>query len=301
MKSKKNIKNMLIASIAAVFMLTGCNNIGYINMSQNAKDVMNQDVQQKAIYNVKDEQSQISKGTVSAPVKISYKTYTQSIKDEIDESLLLEYKIIRPEISNPDNDDNIMAINKYYKKQTDDFINSIITEELEIAKSDRESARVNGYTYRPYSYGINIEICYNGNNLLSVLSKEYRYTGGAHPMSIWHSATFDLKTGKKLSLSDIFGVSKEEALEKVYETVLSKIEKAKGTEEFFYFENYKEDIYKYYSEDDFILTGDGITFYYQLYAIAPYAAGFPIFNLPLSQAGPLAIDIPPLPSKKIEN
>src|SRR5690606_5579807 len=93
--------------------------------------------------------------------------------------------------------------------------------------------------------------------------------------------TFDVRTGEMLTLSDIFGLSDEEALKKVYQLVISQIEEAKDKEGI-YFDNYRENV-KSYSETDFLLGPNGIIFYYQLYTIAPYAAGIPTFELPYDE------------------
>jgi hypothetical protein len=119
---------------------------------------------------------------------------------------------------------------------------------------------------------------------------EYENTGGAHPNSYWSSETFDVKTGKTLALSDIFGLSQEESLEKVYEIVISQIEASKEKDNY-YFEDYEENVKNYYSENDFILSPEGIIFYFQHYAIAPYAAGIPTFELPYEDAEDLSIEI----------
>jgi len=57
---------------------------------------------------------------------------------------------------------------------------------------------------------------------------------------------------------------------------------------------------KNYSENDFVLGPNGIIFYYQLYTIAPYAAGIPTFELPYHEAGNLAVNIPPIKSNELE-
>lgn len=116
-------------------------------------------------------------------------------------------------------------------------------------------------------------------------------------MSYWSSETFDVRTGEMLTLSDIFGLSDEEALEKVYQLVISQIEEAKDKEGI-YFDNYRENV-KSYSETDFLLGPNGIIFYYQLYTIAPYAAGIPTFELPYDETE-LAIGILPAKPNDLE-
>jgi len=236
----------------------------------------------------------------AAPVQISYRVYTETFRDDEDGSVLFDLKITYPEIKNPDNDSGIAAINEYYGIQFDHYISTIISEGRERAEADKEFAESSGSEFHPHAYECFPQITYNGSNLLSVLNTQYEYTGGAHPNSFRRSETFDVKTGKKLALNDILGGSKDEALEKVYQTVLMHIQEKEGKDDFFFFENYRDDLREYYAEDDFVLTENSIMFYYQLYAIAPYAAGFPEFELPFDEAGPLALNIPELPANQLE-
>ena len=46
-----------------------------------------------------------------------------------------------------------------------------------------------------------------------------------------------------------------------------------------YFEGWRDNMMDYWQPDDFLITDDGITIFLQEYAIAPYAAGMPRFDL----------------------
>jgi len=236
----------------------------------------------------------------TSPVKLSYKVHSQTLKDD-DGFDLVYIKITYPVIDNPNNGVGIAAINEYYKVQSDQFVTNILSEGKAGAIEEKKFSKESGYDFYPFAHDKNTDIYYNGNNLLSVLHLEYENTGGAHPYSHWASETFDVKTGKKLTLSDIFGVSTEKALEKVYEVVFAQIDKIKDTDDFFYNENYKEDVKNNYSMENFVLDHEGIIFYYEPYAIAPYAAGIPAFKLPYDKAGTLAVKIPPLKSSGLQN
>ena len=236
-----------------------------------------------------------------SPIQISHKVYAETLRDDEDGTILLELKITYPEIKNPGNDSSISKINEYYEVQLDDFITNIISEGLAIAREDKEFAKSAEYEFRPHEYNRSFSIRYNGNNLLSVLSLQYQNTGGAHPNSFWCSETFNVSTGKKLTLPDILGGSREDALNMVYETVLAQIKETEGTDKFIFFEDCKNNARNYYSEDDFVLTENSFMFYYQLYTLAPYAVGFPVFEIPFAKLDPLAMNIPVLPVDKLEN
>ncbi len=233
-------------------------------------------------------------------VKVLHKVHSEIFKDENDGTVLLEAKITVPELANPNNDNAINTINQYYQAQIDSFMNSIREEELEIARADKEFALNNGYPVRTHSIETSFEVAYSGNNLLSILNTRYAYTGGAHPNYIRKAETFDLTTGKQLSLTDILGIDQKGALEKAYATAISQIKAIEGTEEFPYFDDYPESLREYYSADDFVLRENALVFYYQLYVIAPYVFGFPEFELPYSELGDSAIKINPIPANQLE-
>lgn len=237
------------------------------------------------------------------PLNISYKVYRETFRDD-DGTDLVDFKLTYPYIDNPDNAQGITAINEYYETQLDHFITTVIPEGKKAAMEFKKVAQENGFDFYPLAFEREPSIYYNGNNLLSVLNLDFENTGGAHPNSYWSSETFDVETGKMLTLSDIFGVSKEEVLEKVYEIVINQIEQAKSKdnygEDVYYFDEYEENAKNYYSENDFVLGPKGIIFYYQLYTLAPYAAGFPTFELPYDEAGDLAIEILPPNSNEDE-
>lgn len=308
MRSKSFVQTLGVLLIALAVTLTGCGGRQVSDASTDASGATGQGQSQKASNMQTQEQTKIEtsagssaqKVQDSAPVKISFKVYSETVMDENDGSDLVELKITYPEIDNPDNEGGISAINEYYKKQFADFTAGVLDEGVKNAAADKESSKSGGYQFHPHAYERIASISYNGSGLLSVLSLQYENTGGAHTNSFWLSETFDVKTGKKLSLADIFGISKEKALEKVYETVLSQIKETEGTDKFVYNESYKDDVRKNFSEGDFVLTNGSIMFYYQLYAIAPYAAGFRSFNLPLEEAGSLAVNIPALKSNETE-
>ncbi|EGW35933.1 DUF3298 and DUF4163 domain-containing protein [Desulfosporosinus sp. OT] len=270
--------NILVVLVTFGLMLTGCGT-----------------PQKEQTQNIAAE----NKNTGS--VAIERKVHSETLRDDRDGTALLDLKITYPQIKNPKNLGSITKINEYYGKQLDDFMSDILAQGLEIAREDKEAAQSGGYEFRPHAYERSAEVYYNGHNLLSILSLQYENTGGAHPNSVWLSETFDVKTGKKLALNDILGGSREEALTRVYQTVLDKIKATEGTDDFVYQDGYSENIRKNYAEDDFILTDNSVTFYYQPYAIAAYAAGFPLFELPYNQIKTPGLTISELPKNQLEN
>ena len=275
----------LIAMLLLTVLLSGCSNSNFNDISPSENSLHKPSTDSLTA----DESSSLN---------IYYKVYSDTVKD-VDGTLLVKFRFTYPYIDNPNNHEGIAVINNYYQTQLEQFIKTVVPEGKKAALELKKAAENNGFDFHNLYYEREASICYNGNHLLSVLNISYEYTGGAHPTNYWSSETFDVKTGRMLSLSDIFGLSKEEVLEKVYETVISQIEST-TEEDYYYFENYEENVKNHYSENDFILGPNGIIFYYQLYTIAPYVAGIPTFELPYDKAGDLAIQILPLESNELE-
>lgn len=219
--------------------------------------------------------------------QIAYRVHSETFYDDSGVALF-EYKITQPEVTIPGQESAADAINRYYEHQLEESY--ALTEGLENARIDQESAREGGYEFIAHVYECTPEVYYNDNNRLSVLNIHYVNSGGAHPYVYYSSETFDLLTGERLTLTDILGAGDEEVREKVYQTALAQIEAKAGTDDFIYYEDYAVTLRDYYDADNFFLYGSNLVFYYQPYTIAPYAAGLPMFTLDLAEVGLPALD-----------
>lgn len=127
---------------------------------------------------------------------------------------------------------------------------------------------------------------------LSKVSSEY--SGGAHGISTFEDYVFDLKSKKRIGLKDIVVTGKMNALKdelwKQYEYWCQE----KDMEPYISKEDFKV------SENFYINQSGGITFDFQLYELAPYAAG-PV-SLELSDTDQLIKSdfLPPMPVLKTE-
>lgn len=125
-------------------------------------------------------------------------------------------------------------------------------------------------------------VTYNKGVYTSVLFQTVQDTGGAHPMTVRNSAVYDMQTGKALALTDLLKGDQQAIDQLILDGFSAQI---KAQPEAFFpdvADTLKQAVanhtYSYY------LSEDGLTFYFQLYQIAPYAAGFSQYTLPFSQA-----------------
>ncbi|MGI6005326.1 MAG: DUF3298 and DUF4163 domain-containing protein [Christensenellales bacterium] len=214
------------------------------------------------------------------PLRFSYEVYLQTIYDDNDGGVLVDAKMTYPQFENPKNEAGITAINTYYRRQLEDFIHNIRIEAVPNAQENKAEAQKLGFEFRPHAFDRSTSIEYNQNGLVSVLNEQYENTGGAHPMTIWMAETFDVETGKKLTLADLFNTDMETALEKVYASVSEQVAQLQADGSIFFNDSVKQDIRENYSPDDFYIRGGDLVVFYQLYAIAPYAVGIQSFVVP---------------------
>ncbi len=106
-------------------------------------------------------------------------------------------------------------------------------------------------------------------------------SGGAHVMEETHASNYDLRTGAKLTLDDVFTAEGKAALA---ETIRAAILRQKGlaTWEELVTRDCFNPATNVAATDNFILSATDITFVYNPYDIACYAAGATRVTLPLA-------------------
>lgn len=224
-----------------------------------------------------------TKSSLDFSVDVEYNTLEKVVKNDINKDII-NISITYPVIKNESNIEALDKINNYYIEFAQNYISDIESEEKEFAQEDFEAANDDNREFMPHEYASTVEIKYQGR-LLSFLNIQYMNTWGAHPNSIQKSDTFDLTTGNKLTLEDVMGKSEDEVKKEILEKVISEIKKVEGTDEFYYYETYKDDIESTFNPEDYFLTNDGLCVFYQQYSIAPYVVGFPTFILSNEELG----------------
>lgn len=119
------------------------------------------------------------------------------------------------------------------------------------------------------------EVKKNTSNIISILVKYYKYSGGAHGYYEYIPYNFDLRSGKNLTLKEIFkqGVDYKIIINNEIEKQIKELgKKEKDLDKVYDFYGIKEN-QKFYLEDG------NIVIYFDLYDIAPYAAGIPEFPI----------------------
>jgi hypothetical protein len=128
----------------------------------------------------------------------------------------------------------------------------------------------------PYEYDANYIVSYNQNGVLSLVTEQYAYTGGAHGITLRQAYTFSLKDGKTLLLGDLFGANP--SYKKQLNAKLTKLLKADG--------GYLGGFTGLNTEKYFYLKEGKVVLFFQLYEYTAYAAGFPEYTFSFKELLP---------------
>ena len=183
----------------------------------------------------------------------------------------------------------IAEINRYYSK--DEYLFDHFGFAGMVDDEDMPSDTMKG---RGSNHHFSAYYCFTAQkgNLISFMA----YTDGGAGGIAWNGMrgdTFDLTTGKRLSLSDLFCVSEEEYLEVVYNLIAeqasvnineSMIRNSAGP--YWFSDAYSEDgmnRIKTLGMNDFYLAEDALVFFYPKYQLAAGGAGGQEFSIPYDQ------------------
>lgn len=164
---------------------------------------------------------------------------------------------------------------------TDSKVEASINDKLKtafIGSGNYVPEKTDGYYTYDNTYSFEAE---QNKNLLIVMKDGYEYAlGAAHGMPIKVYYKIDLTTGKFYTLQDLFKKDSK-FIDRINSIIKKQIEDKKSKDS-----NYMifADSFKSISDDQgFTVTKDGLEIYFNPYDIAPYAAGFPTFDIPYSE------------------
>lgn len=181
-----------------------------------------------------------------------------------------------PEVTGIDNDEVQKAINEVLRSDVDQFREEI-EKSLRERSEDSQSQGPNKISI-DYQYSSSFIVTYNKDGILSLLTQQHVYTGGAHGMPYRKAYTFSLSDGSQMSLEDLFGPG-EHDLSPLNEQIKA---------DFLKLPDYFGGFVALGSQPDFYLQQgeEALKVFFQVYEFTPYAAGFPEFPFPLKAIFP---------------
>lgn len=200
---------------------------------------------------------------------IQYETITLKDSLSYENKKVVEYKVEYPKFSGDLG--CLEKINQYYEEKANAYVKHVRTDlyESEIEQYQNELPQA-----RPTFEAIStFKVTNTTEDILSLYTDSYEYTGGAHGNTTRDSQNWNLKNCKCLSLEEVFTGDPN-----YKNTILSTIEKdmSKDKEKYFQEDNLAENTF---NPNNFYMTPKGIVIYYQEYDIAPYVAGIVEFKI----------------------
>lgn len=202
------------------------------------------------------------------PVKVSKKIVEEKVTAK-DGTEILNISVAYPEISG--NLREIIIFNDYYQSNAERTVKEMKKEYSKAAEEFYENFGSQDFT--GFSIEVTYDVTYNKNNLLCVKTHSYQFTGGAHGNYTDNAIIWDLSEGLEKTLEELARNS-DHIMEQAEKAFRDKIN-ADPQGFLISADELKISDAKYY------LTNDGVTFFYDPYVIAPYAAGTIEVNIPL--------------------
>ena len=180
-------------------------------------------------------------------------TTKNSVSDSINKAI---FKAVRNGVYTGENPKEV----KNYADLTNSFISVFNSVKNELKQNEIPS----------WEASADVKISFQSRNILNVVVTHYLFTGGAHGYTALESLLFNPKTGKIISLNQIFSnVAKITSLAESKFRIQQKIEQNTSLTDSGYF--FEKNIFVL--PKNILFTQKGITLHYNQYEVASYANG----------------------------
>lgn len=191
-----------------------------------------------------------------------------------DNTVVLKYHIEYPTIYLNSYDIGVIKFNLFNQNEAMELKNrsenELYNEAVEVYKYNKE----NGYPLMQFEVYRNYEITLNTQNIVSLYTDEYIFTGGAHGNTLRKSQNWNIPSCKMIKLEELYPNNPYFMIE-ILKTINEQISKNS--------ENYFEDscmlVLETFNPESFYLTPTAIVIFFQQYDIAPYSSGIPTFKI----------------------
>lgn len=160
-------------------------------------------------------------------------------------------------------------------KSVEEAASAFLKEAGESQKSETEHAW-------PWESETKAQVLLDRPGIVTISIFSYAFTGGAHGMSVTSYLVYDTKTGKQLTLDDLFVRGYAKSLDRLIDQRFRQMRGLRPTEPL---NDQKGGLFedKILHNSNFAITGSGVRFLYNQYDIAPYAAGQIEIDLPFDE------------------
>jgi hypothetical protein len=213
--------------------------------------------------------------TPEIPISELYKADTIKSKDG---AVLVEYDAALPLVSGG-SAKAITTINEYYKQEMQAFLTNAETELKTTAQLNYDNSKQSGNSFIPCNAHENYTVEYSKNGVLSIAREINFFFGSVNVDANVKSDTFDMLTGDRIVLDNIFSVGEDTYLPRLSGAVSAQIKKL-GAVNAGYYDDYEQRAKDYLLKEDFYLTENGVVVYYPTITVAPEMLGVCRFEIP---------------------
>lgn len=219
---------------------------------------------------------------------VNVRTYQLNGEMEYKGQKLLTYDIKYPQFASERFRNFARKLSVYYKAEATLYKKYHVTKLFQMAIDDYEYATANNFPVRPYEVLTNYTITYNDNCVLSLFFDRYEYTAGAHGMTTRSADTWNLKSGRRIELSEFFP-GKKDYTSYIIDEIDRQIADNMKDNSNLYFDDVNDLVRENFNEKNFYVVPGGIIIFFQLYEIAPYSNGIQAFLIPFKEGGAVPI------------
>lgn len=203
----------------------------------------------------------------------------QTIKDKFYymRVLMVNVNIEYPSLTGTDS--GTYKFNMYYRNKAQKTYNYARSKLYGQAVKQYQYNKSQNYPFNPYELLQTFEPTYCKKPIISLYYDLYEFTGGAHGNTVRQANTWDIRSGSQLSMSDLFEKDYDYKAV-ILQTIENEARRRQITGRVSYFDELSENLIKFFDEQNYYLTEEGLAVFYPLYTIAPYVAGIQVFIVP---------------------
>ena len=161
---------------------------------------------------------------------------------------------------------------RYQNNCEDALVNALYIVDL-FSKSDD----ITGPSWFPLTASVTYRITLNQYGILSIVFLEFRWYGGAHPMTEQFSMTYNVETGKRITAAEVLGETEEEVKRLIANGFMKQYEEDPSK----FFPDAVKDLGQLKFEYRYYLTDHNIVFYFNPYELGPYVSGILEYSMPI--------------------
>ncbi len=204
-----------------------------------------------------------------------------------DDEIMLSYNSVSADVAVADNTSASDAICASLKSAYDSFYSQANDYAAEAAEWYNASKSGESFNWNSYIMARELTLGRSDARIISFIYDDFYYLGGAHGSTLVSAENYDVKTGEKLTLSDLSD-DKQKLLDYALSYLLWLAEKPGFLDSFPWADG---DSLKAIIEDGlWYLSPTGLVFICNEYSIGPYAAGMTFLEIPNNDLDNILLD-----------